>query len=881
MSRIREWVMRIRGALPSDRADAEAREEFESHLAMETEEHIRRGLSPHDAHRLAMQASGGFTSATEAVREQRGLPFVETLVADIKYGTRALLRSPAYTVVAAITLALGIGANSAIFSVVNGVVLRPLPYANSDRLMYITSTLDSRRMSVSVPDFLDWRTQARTFSGLSAGVSGSTILTGSGEPERFSQSRVSANTFEVLSIKPVFGRAFAAGEDDPSAPRVAMLSERLWKRRFGNDRSVVGRTLVFDGIPTTIIGIAPDALQWPEKSDVWMTTRFSERDRAPGARGARWIEVIGRLSPAAQLGTASAEMSTIAGRLAQFDPVHNANVGTLVKPLLASMVGDIRGPLFVLLGAVGFVLLIACANVASLALGRVTVRDAELAVRTALGAGRGRIIRQILTESLLLALLGGTLGILVGLLGIRALISIAPNSLPRVDNIALDARVVAFTFGVTVLTAAAFGAVPALQGATSNLQDRLRSAGRGVHGKKSSSRARRSLVIAELAMAIVLLTGAGLLLRSFALLRNVDPGFKPDNVVTFNVALPASDAYKSPAQLNQFSGALLSGIDRVQGVQSSAISFALPLSGDSFGFTFVIRGRPAPSAENEPRAQVRVATPAYFATMSIPLLKGRAFNNMDRYDAPPVMLISSEVARRYFPDEDPIGKYIETGWGMNGRKYGGEIVGVVGDVRNRSLDQDKAAHIYMAYQQWPLDEYDVVIRSAASTTSVLPGARQVLKTLDSQVPMNAARSLADIVDASLGQRKYFLTLLSAFAALALALAVVGVYGVIAYGVQQRHREIGIRLALGASRESVVTMILAEGLKLVAASVLLGSAGAFMLTRLLSSLLYQVDARDPLIFTLAPVVLSVAAALACVIPARAASRKNPVDVIRAE
>ncbi|MEP6833766.1 MAG: ABC transporter permease [Gemmatimonas sp.] len=881
MSRIRELFMRIRGTFSSDGADAEAREEFESHLAMQTAENMRRGMSAEDAHQQALNASGGFTSATELVREQRGLPFVETLMADIRYGARALLRSPGYTIVAATTLALGIGANSAIFSVVNGVVFRPLPYDNPDRLLYLTSTLDTRRMSVSVPDFIDWRTQARSFSELSAGVSGTTVLTGSGEPERFSQSRISANALETLGIAPVAGRGFAGGEDDVSAPRVAMLSERLWKRRFGRDQAVIGRTLVLDGMATTIIGIAPDALQWPEKSDVWTTTRFSERDRAPGARGARWIEVVGRLAPQVTPGTAATEMSTIAGRLAQFDPKHNTNVGARVKPLLASLIGDVRAPLYVLLGSVGCVLLIACANVASLTLGRVNVRDTELAIRTALGAARGRIVRQILTESFLLAVVGGALGVLVGIAGIKALIAFAPSSLPRVDSIALDGRVLAFTFGVTILTAIIFGLMPALQGATDNLHDRLRAAGRGVRGHKVSSRARRTLAVGEMALAIVLLIGAGLLLRSFAALRMVDPGFHAANVETFNVALPAGDAYRNPDQLNQFSSSLLAGIDHVSGVKSSAISFSLPLSGGSFGFTFEVRDRPTPPADNEPRAQARVASPAYFESMSIPLLQGRSFNANDRYDAPPVLLISREVARRYFPNENPIGKYIETGWGMNGRKFGGEVVGIVGDVRQRSLDQEKSPHIYMSYQQWPLDEFDVVVLSASSSANAIPGARRVLKELDSQVPLNAARSLSDLVDASLGQRRYFLMLLASFAALAVTLAIVGVYGVISYGVQQRHREIGIRLALGASRQSVVRMVLAEGLKLVAASVVTGTLGALGLTRLLSSLLFQIDAHDPLIFTLAPTLLSLVAVLACVIPARAAARNNPVEVIRAE
>ncbi|MEO7999234.1 MAG: ABC transporter permease [Gemmatimonadaceae bacterium] len=879
--KMRALLQRMRGVFASDSADADTREEFESHLSMQVAEYEQRGMSHEEARRHALIDSGGLAMATEAVRERRGLPWIETLLADVRYGARALKHSPAYTIVAAITLALGIGANTAIFSVVNGVVLRPLPYAESDRLMSIKSGRNGRNNEVSVPDFMDWREQARSFSAFAAGFSGATVLTGSGEPERLSQSRITSNTMDVLRMSAVFGRGFAAGEDDPAAPRVAMLSEGAWHRRFGSDSTVVGRTLIFDGHPTTIIGIAPDAMRWPQQSDVWFTTRFTDRDKAQGSRGARWIGVIGRLANGVRYESAVVEMNTIATRLSQLYPQRNTGITTNVTPMLASLVGGMRGPLMLLLGAVGFVLLIACANVASLTLGRVATRDAELAVRTALGAGRARIVRQIMTESVLLAVVGGTLGILVGYIGIKALVSIAPAGLPRIDSIALDARVLAFTLALTMFTGALFGIIPALQGATVNLHDRLRAAGRGARGQKGSTRTRRTLVVAELALAIVLLAGAGLLLRSFALLRDVDPGFRSENVATFSVALPSGSKYETSQQQSVFSASLLNGISRVPGVTAAAITFGLPLSGQNMGFTFEVRGRPAAPLDNEPRAQARVASLEYFSAMGIPLLRGRQFDSHDRLDAPQVLLISNEVARRFFPNEDPVGKYIQTGWGMDGRKYGGEVIGVVGDVRQLALDQDKTPHIYMTYEQWPLDEYDVVVRTTNPIASVFTGAKAVLKELDSEVPMNGPQALSTIVERSMGERRYFLTLLASFAVIATALSVVGVYGVIAYGVQQRRREIGIRLALGATRRSVVNMVLSEGLRLVALSVVLGTAGAFALTRLLQSMLFQVDAHDPVIFTLAPILLTIAAALACVIPARAAARNNPAEVIRAD
>ncbi|MEP6494688.1 MAG: ABC transporter permease [bacterium] len=881
MRRLRVAVLRMRGLFAGHRADAELREEFESHIELQAAENIRRGMAPHEARRQALVASGGLTHATESMRDGRGLPWIETLLADLRYGLRALRRSPAFTGVAAITLALGVGANTAIFSVVNGVVLRPLPYPEPDRLVSVTSTRAGQAMAVSARDFMDWRDQAKTLSGLSAGVVSTTILTGSGEPERLSQARVSANAFDVLSMRPLLGRAFLPREDDASAPRVVMLSEGLWRRRFGGDSSIVGRMLLFDGFPTKVIGIAPSGVRWPDVADVWMTTRFTQRDLAQSARGARWLSVVGRVAPNTPIGVASAEMDGIAGRLAQLDPTHNTGIGTRITPLLATLVGDVRRPLLVLLGAVGFVLLIACANVASLTLARVATRDAELAVRTALGAGRGRIARQILTESLMLAVAGGALGLGLAFVGIKALVAIAPADLPRLDDVALDARVLGFTFVLTLITGAVFGLVPALQGATVDLHDRLRSAGRGTFGRKGSARSRRVLVVAEMALAIVLLTGAGLLLRSFALLRDVDPGFRAAQVVTFGVTLPPDARYAGAEQQRQFTAALLDGIARAPGVSGAATSFGLPLSGDNFGFTFDVVGRAHASGDNEPRAQARVATREYFAAMGIPLVRGRLFDASDRDGARQVLVISREVARRYFSNEDPIGKYLQTGWGIAGKRFGGEVIGIVGDVRQFALDRDRAAHIYMSYEQWPLNEYDVVVRSTSAPAAVFNAARSVLKRLDPQIPMNGARPLADIVDRSLGQRRFYVTLLAAFAAVAMLLALVGIYGVVAYGVQQRRREIGIRLALGASYGRVVGMVLSEGLYLVASGVVLGLAGALAITRLLDALLFQVSARDPLTFAVAPALLTAAAVLACLLPARSAARQNPVDTIRAD
>jgi putative ABC transport system permease protein len=886
LARFYSVVDRLRFAWTRQGLDEETRREFDAHLELLVDQFRREGMSPGHARVAARRQFGNVTLMQEGVYETSGVRWIDELTRDVHYAVRALRHSPAFTVVAVITLALGIGANTAIFSVVNAVILRPLPYPEPERLVSVTSVLNGAQFPVSPVDLMDWRRDARSFSGLAAGYASETILTGSGDAEQFSQARVTANAFDVLAVRPVAGRAFVAGEDVVSAPRIAILSERVWRTRFGSDSTIIGRSLTLDGFPTEVIGVAPASMQWPEPVDIWLTTRFSDRNLAESSRGSRYVTVVARLAPHATLETAGAEMNGIARRFEQLYVEHNAGVGTRLTPLLTSMVGDVRKPLFVLLGAVGFVLLIACANVGGLALGRIAARDSELALRTALGASRGRIARQLLTESVMLALIGGLLGLALGVAGIEALVAIAPAHVPRMDEVALDGRVLAFTFGVTALTALLFGMGPAARGTTADLHERLRAAGRGAHGRRSSAPARRALVVAEVTLAIVLLAGAGLLLRTLGSLYDVDPGFRAEGVSTFSTGqLPRT--YSTKEREVEFTRQLLEGIRRLPGVTAADVSFNLPLSG-STQLTFTVRGGPPPDPRNEPRAQARSAGPQYFAAMGIPLIRGRLFDERDRGgpagDAPQVLVISQELARRFFPGEDPLGKYLETGWsgpGWPGSRFGGEVIGIVGDVRQRGLDQGVLPHMYMSYEQWPVNEYAVVMRSTTPSFAVLSGARSLLKQLDPNIPMNDARAFSDDVDASLGDRRFYLTLLAIFAGVALALAVVGVYGVIAYGVQLRRREIGIRLALGATRERVLAMILSDGMRMVVAGVLLGVITAMALTRLLETLLFGVSPRDPVTFAAVPAVLIVAAALACLLPARRAARVNPVEAMRAE
>ena len=870
------------------RVQREIDDELRFHLDMKTRELVDAGVPPDDAARQARAQFGDleftrrYMHRTDHARmmDERRAEVGDELRQDVRFSLRQLRRNPGFTVIALVTLALGIGANTAIFSVVRGVLLRELPYAESDRLLRVYSRVDQSRINVSPADFNDWRAQTRTFSSLAASEESTVNLTGSGPAERFTQARVSANLFQLLGVSPIVGRAFAPGEDAESAPRVVILSEGLWRSRFAADRSIVGKQIVLDGFPTEVVGVAPAVMRYPSSVDMWLTTRFRAKDFSDASRGARWIDVIGRLAPGATIAQANAEMAAIARRLELQDPRHNTGYGTSVVPLRDAMVGRVRAPLVILLAAVGFVLLIACANVASLLLGRTAARETELAVRTALGAGRGRLIRQLLTESVCLAVIGGAIGLGLAAWGTRLLLALAPTDIPRLYDVRVDGWVLVFTLGATAIAALVFGAIPAWQARKGRLASTLREGNRGSRTRPGSSRARATLVVAEITLALMLLAGAGLLIRSFARLSAVDPGFNATRVSTFSVTL-SPVRYATVDQQRQFAATLLDRIRTVPGVDSAGVTFGLPLSGAGFVLSFDVDGRAAPPPNAEPRAQVRVASPGYFAAMGIPLRRGRSFTAADRAGAPQVLLISEETVRRYFPNEDPIGKRIQFGWTRDGSRLGGEIVGVVGDVRQGSLSGDRTPHAYAAWEQWPLDEVTVVMRTQTDPGAVLRAAEAVVTSLDRDLPVYDSYTLASLVSRSLGEPRFYLLLLTVFAVLAVVLAAVGIYGVMAYTVQQRTREIGIRIALGASTERVVGMVVRRGLALAIAGVALGTIGAYALTRVLRSLLFGVSERDPLTFAGVAVLLGAVALVASWVPARRAARVDPLTAMRAD
>jgi len=801
-----------------------------------------------------------------------------TLVKDIRYGTRSLLKQPALALVAVITLALGIGGNSAMFSVVNAVLLRPLQYPESDRIVVLEGVNPPKgitQSNMSIPDFADWQNQNPVFEQMAGFITGGVLLSNGDETERIHGTAVTADFFSLFRTTSLHGRSLQADDAQPGHEPVAVLGYGLWRRRFGGDPSVVNSKVNLSGQSTTIVGVMPPGFDYPAQSEGWVPLPLE-----PGkeARDNRSMNVIARLKPGATITQAQTQMDIINQRLAQSYNDTNNGWSVRVTSLQARLVSEVRLSLLILLAAVAFVLLIACANIANLLLARATARHKEIAVRTALGASRWRIVRQLLTESILLSLLGGSAGLLFSVWLTKLLIAISPANSPRFNEIKPDARVFIFTITLTVLTGLVFGLAPALQASRSDLTDGLKEGLRGNAGGARSNRLRGLLMVAEIAMSFILLVGAGLLIKSFLHLREVKPGFNADNLLTLRLSVPPGKYQENEPRV-QFFHQAIDHILSLPGVQSAGMVLSLPLGGDTFNVwrSYIREGRPATPEESDNAAYL-ATTPDYFRTLQVPLIAGRAFTDRDTENTTRVVIVNETMARKLWPGESPIGRHI-TIW--RDEKFPREIVGVVGETK-RSLDHEPSQQMYVPYAQdgsW--SSMSCVIRTGGDPASAGPAVRGEIRSLDKGAPVFNVRTMNEVLATSIAPRRAPMLLLSAFAAAALLLAMIGIYGVTAYYVTQRTQEIGIRMALGAQVSDVLKLVLKGGIALAAIGLAAGVVGAFILTRWMASLLFGVKPTDGLTFVAVSVCLLATALVACYLPARRATKVDPLVALRYE
>jgi putative ABC transport system permease protein len=807
---------------------------------------------------------------------------IETLWQDVRYGFRMLWKSPGFTVVAVLALALGVGANTAIFSVVNAVLLRPLPYAEPERLVILWEKGATQDTSVSYPNFLDWRAQTQAFEQLAAFRRESFNLVGAGgEPERLAGRMVSASFFSTLGIRPFKGRDFPPEEDRVGGNKLVILSHGFWQRRFGGDENVIGQQLNLNNQSYSVIGITPSSFRYGSETDIYVLIGqgeekvYTERGNHPG------IYVIGRLKPGLNLEQGRADMDTIMARLGQQYPDTNTDRRIHIESLYDNTVEDVRPALLILLGAVGFVLLIACANVANLLLARSAVRQREIAIRTALGAGRRRIMRQLLTESVLLSLIGGGAGLLLALWGTDALKSLVPGDIPRLDESGLDLRVLSFTMLVSVITGIVFGIAPAAQASRLDLNEALKEGERGSTG--SRHRLRGALVIGEIAIALVLLIGAGLMLKSLWRLQSVNTGFDAKNLLTMQLSYRARPDEGQKAR--SFFEQLKEGIKGLPGVESVAFSNGVPFLGAAED-SFWVEGRPKLKPTDEMMAVMYNTTPEYFRTMGIDLKKGRYLNAQDRANSQPVVVIDETLAQKYFPNEDPIGQHLVN----DPEQPTYEIVGVVEHVKHYGLDGESPVdpQFYFALEQVPDKFFPIVVkrmsllvRTSGDPLSLVDSVRRQVLAADNNQPVYNARTMEQVINESIAPRRFAMLLLTIFAGVALLLAAVGIYGVMSYSVTQRTHEVGVRIALGASVPDILKLIVGQGMLLVVAGVGIGLVVALVLTRLMSSLLFGVSATDPVTFIALSLLLAGVALLACYIPARRATKVDPMVALRYE
>jgi predicted permease len=886
---MRRFLARFISLFRGRKADRELTREINSHLALLQEDFERSGMSSAEARLAARREYGGVELAKELHREERSFSWIEHLMKDLRYGGRNLFRTPGFTIVAVMALALGLGANTAIFSVVNSVLLRPLMYKQPDRLVTV---LHFGNSPVATGNYLDWRDQSSSFEAMGAADYWSPNLTGTERPEHLYALKVTQNLMPLLGVEPLLGRLFAPGEDQVGAEHKVILSYSLWQRRFSGDPGVLGKPITLDGEAYDVVGVMPPSFKfapfWATHAELWAPDAFGNTIHE---RGGNHLRVFARLKPGVSLEQARADIATVTGRLEKQFPATNRQVR--VTPLKENVTGKIETPLLMLLGAVGFVLLIACANVAHMLLARTADRQKEIAVRVALGASRGRVITQFLTESLLLATMGATAGWLLALGGTRALVFLSPEYLPRVETVRIDTSVVLFLLCITLFTSVAFGLMPALHAAAANLSDSLKEGGRGDSESIRRNRLRSFLVASEFALAFVLLIGAGLMIRSFRSLQSVDPGFNPHNVLSMIVSVAGTNESEADRRAI-FYRDLLQRIGTLPGVNSVGAINHLPLAGDLWGRGFLIQGRPKPGPGEGPGAIYRLAMPGYFQTMRLPIRRGRAIDEHDDARSPSVVVINERASREYWPGEDPIGKRIAVDQEDNGQPVWTTVIGVTANARQGDWVSDPDPEIYLAALQnrsfvgdnrsnmgAHMTYVTLVVRTDGDPAEVTSAVQQTIWSIDRNLPISQVITMDKAVADATAEPRFEMLLLALFGIVALLLAAIGIYGVMNYSVSRRVREIGIRLSLGASRTEVFRMVIRQAMLQALVGATVGILGSLLLARLMSNMLYGVQPSDPLTFFCVIILLGLAALFATCVPARKATRIEPITALRSE
>jgi len=883
--------VRLRALFRRKSVEAELDDELRFHLDQQVEKYVRGGLSREEAQRRTRVEFGGYEQVKEEYRDASGVSGIETLTRNIRYGLRALRSNPGFSTVAILTLALGIGANTAIFSVIDSVLLRPLPYSDPNKLVMVWENSPGRNPhnTVAPPDFLDWGQRNAVFSGMAGLFDQRANLTGNGQPQEVVLQDVTANFFFILGVNPILGTGFTTENDQPGHDDVLVLSYGFWREHYGGDFSIIGKTITLDGHPLIVVGVAPEGFDWfikdssltgakPQMWTPWIIPKaFYDRKNV-----GRFMTVVARLKPAATVQQARVQMNTIAAQIALEYPDFNGNWGANVVPVREQISGDLRPALRILFGAVGFVLLIACANVSSLLLARAAAREREMAIRTAVGASRWRIAFQLLTESVLLAVIGGSIGVALAIWGTNALLAASPRNLLDLRSVSMDMRILGFAAGSTLLAGLIFGFLPSFISAHSSVAETLKEGGRGSSAGKGRGMARSAFVVLQMCLALVLLAGSGLLIRSFIRLVGVDPGFDASHVLTFKVTLPGLK-YGSDAKCQAFFQELLSRLSRLPGVRSVTMNSFPPFTGLGAATGVRLLSQPPRSLKDLPVAEVRVVGPNYFSTMGIPLRAGRAFNEEELAQARHVAMINQAFADKYLSGVNPLGQkaiiYMKSN--DESEKTPSEIIGVAGDVRQMGLGTPSEPTVYWPHPELVYSEMTILVRTSTDPLALVSAARNELQKMDPEQPMAAVATMEQLLGDSLAGSRFTMLLLAIFAAIALVLASVGIYGVIAYGVTQRTQEFGIRIALGAEDHDLLRLVLGQGGRLVLLGVGLGVILALMLGKFLATLLYGISPTDPLTFGAVALLLAFVALAACYLPARRATRVDPVETLRYE